>query len=555
MALSLTAEQKSLMALFTTRDKYIIPSYQRPYSWEYEECLKLYSDIIDAYNDRKDYFLGNVIISRSLRDANRPQVVDGQQRLLTLWLAFKALSVLLPDIKVLREVTQVSSWDGNTQEVKLESDIFEADDDKQIQLVAAFTQGDYENHIAEALNSQGEIRDNAYESRIVTNSLYFYKWYNDYLNKYGRDAVMNHLQYLLTQVSMLPIELTGNDQKEADDKALTIFETINNRGRDLSDADIFKAKLYRKGKTKAEQREFIKLWAEFNSTCLQQNMTMYDAFRFYSHVVRGEQGITSAEKSLRDFFIEDSNSPLNHKGYREVMTDLNHVLEELREIRKRSEEKTELGAWLQLIYAYSNGYPLYATLAYAYKYGLKEEDDSQAIEFLKSVVRYCYYQGSTSIVKFEVFNIIRQLFIELPIKPYYQKSIDENYFNNLGRLKYGYALLAHYLQSPVAIPDGTIDKLIAVRDIGPIESSLQQELYDHIDDLGNIIVLDVNKRNRLYPEKRTYYLTTEIDYLRSYLAAHPAMTCQDIIDRTTELKTILNKFFLEPQEESQPEQQ
>lgn len=92
MALSQTAEQKSLMDLFTTRDKYIIPTYQRPYSWEYEECLKLYSDIIDAYGDRKDYFLGNIIISRSKRDANRPQVVDGQQRLLTLWLVFKALS-------------------------------------------------------------------------------------------------------------------------------------------------------------------------------------------------------------------------------------------------------------------------------------------------------------------------------------------------------------------------------------------------------------------------------------------------------------------------------
>ena len=71
MALSLTAEQKSLMTLFTTRDKYIIPSYQRPYSWEYEHCLKMYSDIIDAYNGKNDYFLGNIIISRSNRDANR----------------------------------------------------------------------------------------------------------------------------------------------------------------------------------------------------------------------------------------------------------------------------------------------------------------------------------------------------------------------------------------------------------------------------------------------------------------------------------------------------
>ena len=547
MALSLTAEQKSLMTLFTTRDKYIIPTYQRPYSWEYEECLKLYSDIIDAYNSHNDYFLGNIIISRSMRDTNRPQVVDGQQRLLTLWLAFKALGVLLPDIQVLKEVTTVRSWDGNSQEVKLKSEIFESDDNKCIEEVANFTKVDFEQRLSSARNNQGEIRDNAFKSRIIMNSLYFYSWYSDYVNTYGQQAVTNYLQFLLTQVSMLPIELTGNDQKEADDKALVIFETINNRGRDLSDADIFKAKLYRKGIDKKEQDEFINLWAEFQTTCEQLNMSIDDAFRYYSHVVRGEKGITNAEKSLRDFFIEDPNSPLNHKGYREVMDDLMHVLEELREIRTESEKETELAAWLQLIYAYSNNYPLYATLAYAYKYGIKENQE-QSIEFLKSVVRYCYYQGATSVVKFEVFNIIRQLFIKLPIKSYYQKSVEESYFNNLGRLKYGYALLAHYLQSPIAIQGYSIDRLLTFKDYYQTELLHESKFAIHLDDLGNFVVLDVNKKNYTYENKRPYYIETKIPGLKAYLADHERLTSKDIEDRSAELKTVLVEFFKEPVE-------
>lgn len=547
MALSLTAEQKNLMDIFTTRDKYVIPSYQRPYSWEYEECLKLYSDIVDAYNGKNDYFLGNIIISRSLRNPNRPQVVDGQQRLLTLWLVFKTLSVLLPDIRVLQEVTTVRSWDGNEQEVKLMSDIFESDDDKRIQEVAHFTREDFEEHLANALSPQGEIRDNAYKSRIITNSIYFYGWYSSFLNDYGTDAVRNYLQFLLTQVSMLPIELTGNDQKEADDKALTIFETINNRGRDLSDADIFKAKLYLKGKNKSERQEFINLWADFKGTCEQQNMSIDDAFRYYSHVVRGEKGITSAEKSLRDFYIEDSNSPLNHKGYQEVMADLTHVLEELRDIKAESQKETELAAWLQLIYVYSNNYPLYATLCYAYKYGIKENEE-QAIEFLKSVVRYCYYQGATSVVKFEVFNIIRQLFIKLPVKSYYQKSVSESYFNQLGRLKYGYALLAHYLQQNRAIQGYTIDKLLTSKDLSFMTNwDDQLEYYSHSEDLGNFAVLDVSKKNDTYQNKRGYYLETRIDSLRTFLEAHKALTIKDIQDRTDMLKTILVGFFKGPQ--------
>ena len=551
MALSLTAEQKSLMELFTTRDKYVIPSYQRPYSWEYEECLKLYSDIVDAYDGKKDYFLGNIIISRSMRDKIRPQIVDGQQRLLTLWLVFKTLSVLLPDIKVLQEVTTVLSWDGNDQEVKLQSEIFENDDNERIQEVAHFTREDFEEHLNNALSPQGEIRDNAYKSRIITNSLYFYSWYSNYLTKYGMDAVRNYLQFLLTQVSMLPIELTGNDQKEADDKALTIFETINNRGRDLSDADIFKAKLYLKGKNKVERKEFITLWADFKGTCEQQNMSIDDAFRYYSHVVRGEKGITSAEKSLRDFFIEDSNSPLNHKGYSEVMADLTHVLEVLREIKAESQKETELAAWLQLIYAYSNNYPLYATLCYAYKYGLKENQD-QAIEFLKSVVRYCYYQGATSVVKFEVFNIIRQLFIKLPVKPYYQKSVSESYFNQLGRLKYGYALLAHYLQQTEATQGYTIDKLLTSKDLYQMNEVEEQiDYYSHSEDLGNFVVLDVSKKNLTYPNKRGYYLETNIKSLKSFLEAHETLTLEDVQTRTDALKTILVKFFKEPQLEEE----
>lgn len=554
MALSLTAEQKSLMELFTTRDKYIIPSYQRPYSWEYEECLKLYSDIIDAYDGRKDYFLGNIIISRSMRDKIRPQVVDGQQRLLTLWLVFKTLSVLLPDIKVLQEVTTVLSWDGNDQEVKLQSEIFENDDDERILEVAHFTRKDFEEHLTGALNFQGEIRDNAYKSRIIMNSIYFYSWYSNYLTKYGMDAVRNYLQFLLTQVSMLPIELTGNDQKEADDKALTIFETINNRGRDLSDADIFKAKLYLKGKNKIERKEFITLWADFKGSCEQQHMSIDDAFRYYSHVVRGEKGITSAEKSLRDFFIEDSNSPLNHKGYSEVMADLTHVLEVLREIKAESQKETELAAWLQLIYAYSNNYPLYATLCYAYKFGLKENQE-QAIEFLKSVVRYCYYQGATSVVKFEVFNIIRQLFIKLPVKPYYQKSVSETYFNQLGRLKYGYALLAHYLQQTKATQGYTIDKLLTSKDLNQMTNVDDRiDYYSHSEDLGNFAVLDVSKKNLSYPNKRDFYLETDIKSLKAFLEAHETLTLEDIRIRSDALKTILVKFFKEPQLEEEIEE-
>ena len=96
MAISLTAEQRSLSRLFIQREQYIIPDYQRPYSWGQEQCSKLYDDINEAFNADIDYFIGNIILAVGEKSKDKPRVVDGQQRLISIWLIFKVLSVLKP---------------------------------------------------------------------------------------------------------------------------------------------------------------------------------------------------------------------------------------------------------------------------------------------------------------------------------------------------------------------------------------------------------------------------------------------------------------------------
>lgn len=73
-----------------------IPDYQRPYKWTQRNVIELLDDIMKAIHDSRNhtdfkYRIGTVILFR--RDEKNYEVVDGQQRLITLTLICKALDV------------------------------------------------------------------------------------------------------------------------------------------------------------------------------------------------------------------------------------------------------------------------------------------------------------------------------------------------------------------------------------------------------------------------------------------------------------------------------
>jgi uncharacterized protein with ParB-like and HNH nuclease domain len=85
----------TLTGVMKSAERFVIPEYQRPYSWTEEEVEQLWNDISEAYDDSKtatsgavgadDYFLGPVVVAkRRLPMGEVSAVVDGQQRLTTL---------------------------------------------------------------------------------------------------------------------------------------------------------------------------------------------------------------------------------------------------------------------------------------------------------------------------------------------------------------------------------------------------------------------------------------------------------------------------------------
>ena len=85
--MKITPETKTLASIFQTNSDthYVIPVYQRNYSWKDEQIETLFDDI---NTEEKGYYVGNLLINT---ESSTNNVIDGQQRLTTLSLMLLAV--------------------------------------------------------------------------------------------------------------------------------------------------------------------------------------------------------------------------------------------------------------------------------------------------------------------------------------------------------------------------------------------------------------------------------------------------------------------------------
>lgn len=548
MALYLSAEQKNLKSLFSNDDRYIIPSYQRHYSWTMEECKQLYDDVLEAYESNTDsYFLGNIVLAEGKKD-DRPEVVDGQQRLITLWLYLKSLCILQPNNNRLKRMIQVESYEEESTSdylSKISSDVFEVKDQMQIDEVLRKSVNDYEAVYDQYSDKNENLNYKSCTKQVVYNGYAIYALLKDYLMKISIDKQKSFVDYFISKVYVLPIVLKDDDLDVARSNALMVFETINDRGMDLQDADIFKAKLYQMSLTIGKGDEFIKKWKEINSRCEDLNIKIDDLFRYYYHIIRGREGIIVAEKRLREFFQKDNKSPFKKGDYGYVLSSLLETLDAIEYYRNKLNEPSRLAAWIQILDAYTNQNPVYAFVVYIYYH--KTASDEELISFLKKILRYCYYRGSTMSVKFEIYNIIYKVASGQDIDNYLVKNVDEWMWNNPGRLRKGLTLLAFYLSSPkqTAIDNYRVDKIIKTVDLKSLSNDWNhQDLEDEVNSLGNSIVLDMPQRSTPILQRYKSYSNSKIEEVRNLTSDNSGFTHKKFLDRINHISSVLEDFFV-----------
>lgn len=532
--LSLKASQQNLYQLFETSERYIIPEFQRPYSWGFDECYQLYMDLTSAFRrEKEDYFLGNILLARGMDDSKRPLIIDGQQRMVTLMIIMKVLSTMFPKYVAFRKMLFVNL---SLREEKMESKIFsqiqEVEDQHEIDSILYWEYDYFKEHYEKV---DGKQSADSNTNAVVYNSLLIFRMFEKFRQDNEKE-LEDFCDYLLEHVYILPIELTGDTVSAATSRTLTIFETLNNRGLDLDDAHIFKARLYAMAKRMNIEKAFQEQWTQLNDTCSTLKIKLDDVFRYYSHIIRAEKGITTSEINLRHFFVGTENAPLIQRGVVPIVKDLQKIMDVLLYVESIRKQNSSLTKWLQILEAYTNGYPMYALVVYLYVYGTNDEYEIE--QFLQYLVRLCYMYGTSSSIKFTIYNLIRNIYINRDNLIEIDKSNLSNIIDRPKRLRNGLLLLLFYLKNPNHImlsysikkyySGGSIVKFIDYDDMleYPLEMSLENYFIS-----GKVT------------QKSDVSSSPDIIY-NVYMSKRP-QSCSDFIELHKENKEVLENFFME----------
>lgn len=225
------ARAHSLDSVFN--DHYAIPDFQRPFIWKRKHIWRLFDDLHDAFieNRRGEYFIGSIVVFRG-RDG-RLNLVDGQQRVITLAVlncAFRdRVSSLSPAADTKFFETMVRGDRRSTRGRTMEEDRVYAQTDPDREILAGLIQG------------RGEEIDPWHYPGGQRWLVYAYKFLLDRVaSTLGTNikVIRDFGTFVAHNVHLVRIETDGFQS------ALQIFETINETGVNLAPIDLVKNYLF-----------------------------------------------------------------------------------------------------------------------------------------------------------------------------------------------------------------------------------------------------------------------------------------------------------------------
>ncbi|GAA7469434.1 DUF262 and DUF1524 domain-containing protein [Helicobacter pylori] len=262
-------------------NQFVIPTYQRLYSWGKEQCKQLWDDIIKiGGNDKMNgHFIGSIlyVLDGNTHSNNPLLIIDGQQRLTTITLLLIALRNHLSDeVKILGKFSrkEIESYLINNNK----------DGDKKFRLI--LSESDKDTLLS--LIDKNKRKPSEPSLKIVENLKLFEEWIRKNTDKL--ETIFKGLEKLMIVWIAL--------KKEKDNPQL-IFESMNSKGIELTQTDLIRNYIVMETEDEKQEDFYNQYWRAMEED-FKQNEKLFD--RFVKHYLTIKIGKTPNEKRVHEAF-------------------------------------------------------------------------------------------------------------------------------------------------------------------------------------------------------------------------------------------------------------
>ena len=223
----LQAGETTLNKLLNTSRQFIVPIFQRNYSWQKSQYEQLWFDILRAskFKEKQNHFIGSIVYIDMGTPAGRPQqllLIDGQQRLTTI-------SILLCAIKDYVQKFNLETKLINLAKIKNQF-LYNSDEIDEDKYKLLLNVQDKETYIKLIDNTIFTVNKPA--TNIIKCYEFFYERIEDFIKQ---DGQIDEIYAGIFKLSLVSISL----DKDSDNPQM-IFESMNSTGKDLSQTDLLR---------------------------------------------------------------------------------------------------------------------------------------------------------------------------------------------------------------------------------------------------------------------------------------------------------------------------
>lgn len=498
--------------------KFAIPEYQRPYAWTTDQIQTLFDDLVEyTSGEEKDstYFLGTIVAYEN--DENEQEIIDGQQRITSLFLLLRALYSKLSSMS---ETLQSKNFMRQIEAAMWEQDELTAEVDFEKVLIVSRVVGEEENNIFTNILVTGET-EKGRKDTYSENYKLLVELIEDYASK-EPELFYWFIQNVLNRAILLPI--TADSQ----DTALTIFSTLNDRGLALSDADIFKAKIYNYIDN-SQKKDFIEEWKLIDESASNANESIQKLFYYYMFYLRAkENDRNTTTPGIRKYYSQNQFEKLYQS---DLLTNLRLLVSLWTVINNRIvvegenwSENKEILKVLDSLSSYPNEFWKYPVVIYYLRYKNSENFESDFLNFLRNLFAVL----SARYVVTPTINAVKRSILNLNASVYQSKTpkfdfslVDEEEFKekvknaHRNTVRMLLKVLAYQRQDELLPEKWEIEHILPQKwQNSFFPDNSEREVRDLIEHIGNKIPfekkLNIIASNGYFAKKKESYQKSSI---------------------------------------------